>query len=798
VTADRDAVVDEPLLTGLRIVVVDAGLPGGYLGRLFADQGADVVHIEPADGTVLGRRSASPGSPPGALYRHLTAGTRRLRVDPADPAAGARIQRIVGECDAVVLDAVGAGRHPTLTLKQVEPWCAGRVLASISLWGAGSPAAARAGTEFTLQAAVGGTGARGQSDTPPLGSDGDRGFWHTGAYAAIAVLAALGTATDDRPALLDISAFECMVTAWNLYEWIRRLLWNPPRDLKRWTDVPGIERVKDGWVGFSLVTPGQWHAYCDMTQAPELAAEPSFTQLTGRSTSHERIRAATEPWLSKHTVDEVVADAAARRIPAVPVVAAGQLPQLEHFRQRGTFLPATPQLPQRPAPPYKVNGVRRYADDAVADLGDHREEVWPARAWTVDALDFAELAVLDVSGYYAGPYATQVLAMLGADVLHVESAASYDGMRNVSTRPRSDNHWWEFSYVYQGAQAGKRSVAVDLTKPGGAAVLGRLLSKYDIVLENFSRDVAPRLGLVYDDLAARQPGVIFVRSPGFGLDGPWSHLRAYAMTGDQISGLAWRTGWPGDRPTAPRTIGDSFTALHSAFAIVAALRRRARTGRGAFIEVSSMEVSISLTAEEAVEWSANGIEMGRAGNRSHRIAPQGVYAAAGDDDDWVALSIDSDESWHGLLLTLGECVADPGAASWKVDERMARHDQIDGWIEHWFSARPADAGVARLQSNGIAAERVIGPSNLAEDERLRASGYFSRFTHPLAGPLDYTGLPWLANGARPGPRHCAPLFGQDTNDVLAEVGMSADEISRLAGEGVVGGTPPVDSPAKGQ
>jgi crotonobetainyl-CoA:carnitine CoA-transferase CaiB-like acyl-CoA transferase len=791
-TTEDNPNIAQPLLTGLRIVVVDAGLAGGYAGKLFADQGADVVHIEPLGGTELSRRSAEAGSPAGAVYRHLTAGTRRIQVDASESETLSALRAIILECDAVILDAVGAGLHPTLTLEQITPWCVGSVLANISLWGKDATHADWLGNEFTLQVAVGGTGSRGGPDTPPLSADGDRGFWHTGAYTAVGVLAALGTAPADRPKLLDISAFECMVTAWNLFEWIRRVLWESPRDMARWTDVPGIERALDGWVGFSLVTPSQWRSYCEMTESPQLASEPAFQQLTGRSASHERIREATDPWMSKHTVEEIVAQAGARRIPAVPVVPAGRLSQMEHFRERHTFVPASHDLPERPAPPFKVDGVRRYRNEPVNELST-ADSVWPARDDTPQSLDLSELAVLDVTAFYAGPYATQVLAMLGADVVHVEAPERYDGMRNVAQRPRTQDNWWEFAYVYQGAQAGKRSLALDLGQPKSSGVLDRLLSKYDVVLENFSLDVAPRLGLVYEELLDRNPGTIFLRSPGFGLDGPWSPLRAFAMTGDQISGLAWRTGWEGGRPTSPRTIGDSFTALHSAFVVLAALRRRASTGRGAFIEMSSMEVSINLTAEESIEWSAHGIEMGRTGNRSRRIAPQGVYAAAGDDV-WLALSVDTDEAWRGLLQGLGEKVAAKDAVSWSVIDRVARHDEIDAWINAWASELSVESAVATLQAQGVAAEPVPLASRVAEDVRLRRRGYFFPFEHPIAGRLDYTGLPWLIDGHRPGPSGPAPLFGQDTEDVLSEVGIGPEEIALLTEEGVVGGHPPVDRP----
>jgi crotonobetainyl-CoA:carnitine CoA-transferase CaiB-like acyl-CoA transferase len=782
----------EPALTNIRVAIVDAGIAGGYLGRLLADAGAEVAHIEPREGTILQRRSARPDSPAGALYSHLSAGTMRLRIEPSDAADLARAVDALAAADVVVFDAIGADSRPTLTAAQLGSRCNGKIIVHLTLWGRGHAGSDRAGTEFTLQAAVGGTGGRGRPDSPPLSAGGDRGLWHTGAYAAIAVLAALGSAPATQPVELDVSAFECMVTGWNPYEWIRKVLYDPPRQMPRWTDVPSVERAKDGWVGITIITPDQWRAYCDMTEATDLLNDPTLSLLVPRSAEHERIRSATQPWLSRHTVAEVVAAAAKRRIPAVPVGPAGTLPELEHFQVRHTFIQAQDGLPQRPAAPYLLDGTRPCADFPVREVSGDHMRVWAERSpdAIADPLPLQELGILDVTAYWAGPIGTQVLAHLGADVVHVESAQRYDGIRNVTTRPRTEPGWWEYSFVYQGAQAGKRSLVLDLGDHRAVAALHRLLPRYDVIVENFSRDVAPKLGLAYEDLAARREGLIMVRMPGFGLSGPWSHYRAYAMTGDQLSGLAWRTGWPDDRPTCPRTIGDSFTGLHAAFAILVALHRRARTGGGALVEISSMEVAISLAAEEVVESTMNGLELGRPGNRSDRCAPQGVYRAAGEDD-WVALCVDSDQMWRSLLQVAELEQQVPDATSWDLGERIGQHDKIDRALSNWFAAHSASEATKLLQQAGIAAEIVIATSELEENQLLHDRDFFRRLTHPLAGPLAYAALPWTINGRRPAPTSAAPLFDEHTDLVLHQAGLSDHDTAELRALKVIGGHPPI-------
>lgn len=203
-----------------------------------------------------------------------------------------------------------------------------------------------------------------------------------------------------------------------------------------------------------------------------------------------------------------------------------------------------------------------------------------------------------------------------------------------------------------------------------------------------------------------------------------------------------------------------------------------------------MEVSITLAAEELVEADANGVELGRPGNRSEQIAPQGIYAAGGDDE-WVALSVDSDTSWRELVRLAGPCENLPDAQSWPLERRMERHDEIDDWLAGWFARHRAAEAVDLLQQRDIAAEVVVRVSDLDQNKTLRGRGFFFRLEHPLAGAVDYAGLPWQVDGARHGPLRPAPLFGQDTEDVLLGVGFSAAQIARLTGDGVIGGTPPL-------
>ena len=199
-------------------------------------------------------------------------------------------------------------------------------------------------------------------------------------------------------------------------------------------------------------------------------------------------------------------------------------------------------------------------------------------------------------------------------MLKIESPTRPDGMRFATVKPPTDPDWMEFGPTFHGTNPAKRSVTIDFSTPEGRELVLRLVEQVDVVVENFTPRVLGNVGLEYHDLFARNPGVILLRMPAFGLDGPWRDRSGFAQTTEQVSGIAWMTGEAGGEALVRSTI-DPIAGIHGAFVVLAALEHRDRTGEGQMIEMPMAEVALNVAAEPIVTWSAYGTLLERAGNR---------------------------------------------------------------------------------------------------------------------------------------------------------------------------------------
>ena len=275
------------------------------------------------------------------------------------------------------------------------------------------------------------------------------------------------------------------------------------------------------------------------------------------------------------------------------------------------------------------------------------------------------MRVLDVTAFWAGPSATQYLATLGADVIKVESVQRPDSMRfNVSVSPKTER-WWEQGYLFLSANLNKRGITLNLGDDRGRELFLQLVAQSDVVVENFTPRVMENFKLTYDAIREVRPDVVMVSMPGWGLDGPWRDRPGFATTMEQASGMAFVTGYNDGPPMAPG-LCDPLAGVHGAFAVLAALEERRKTGRGQHIEVPMIDLAVNVSAEQILEFEVYGELMTRTGNRCLQAAPQGVYSCAGADE-WLALSVTTEEQWKALCEAIG-------APSWADDPELATID----------------------------------------------------------------------------------------------------------------------------
>jgi crotonobetainyl-CoA:carnitine CoA-transferase CaiB-like acyl-CoA transferase len=342
----------------------------------------------------------------------------------------------------------------------------------------------------------------------------------------------------------------------------------------------------------------------------------------------------------------------------------------------------------------------------------------------------------------------------------------------------------EYGPTFHGTNPGKRSVTIDFSTPAGRDLVLRLVEHADVVVENFTPRVLGNVGLGYDELRARRPDVILLRMPAFGLDGPWRDRPGFAQTTEQASGIAWMTGERGGEPLVRSTI-DPIAGIHGAFAVLAALEHRDRTGEGQLVEMPMAEVALNVAAEPIVTWSAYGTLLERAGDRGAPGAPQGVYACVGDEQ-WVALSVTNDDEWRALVEVLGDTswAGDPDLATGAG--RRARHDEIDAHLGEWFATRNRDDTVAALLSAGLLAAPVWDQMIQDELPQLAERGFTQWLEHPIAGLVGYPGTGVRADTVDNTYRAPAPTVGQHTRDVLVgQLGLTDAEVAALSRSGVI-------------
>ena len=391
--------------------------------------------------------------------------------------------------------------------------------------------------------------------------------------------------------------------------------------------------------------------------------------------------------------------------------------------------------------------------------------------------------VVDMTWAWAGPHGTQLLALLGAEVIKVESRARLDHSRLRSLMGGAVSAGPDHSPMFNDLNLNKLSLTLDLRKDEARALLRRLVGVSDVLAQNMRPGVLERLGLSYAELTRVKPDLIMLSSSAVGSTGPERTYGGYAPTFASLSGIADLTGYPDGPPLPLSGSVDLRVGTAGALAVVAALYHRRRTGEGQHIDLSSTEVMSSMMGEAFLEYSMTGRVPGRRGNQHDVMAPHGCYACAGEDQ-WVSIAVASDEEWTALKGALG----DPGledAAYAGPAERWQNQDALDPIIERWTREREVGDVVDHLQAAGVPAMRVHIEDSIASDPHVRARGYLQEVEHPAVGRRVVVGAPWRFSDDGVGVRSPAPLLGQHNDYVLGEIlGLLPPEIERLTREEV--------------
>jgi crotonobetainyl-CoA:carnitine CoA-transferase CaiB-like acyl-CoA transferase len=384
-----------------------------------------------------------------------------------------------------------------------------------------------------------------------------------------------------------------------------------------------------------------------------------------------------------------------------------------------------------------------------------------------------------MSRFLVGPFCTQMLADMGAEVIKVEPLDGGDPVRAAGSNALSGE-----SLFFLARNRNKQSLALDLKQEAGREIVYRLMRTADVFIENFRPGAAEKLGFGYDTLTRHNPNLIYCAVSGYGQDGPHRERPGQDLLIQAISGLISITGWEGGPPTTVGTfVADMVGAFHCAYGIVVALLARERLGIGQKLEVSLLDSLLALQAVEATTYLNIGKEPKKAG-AGHGLVPP-PYRVFEASEGALVIVAPSDDWWQRLcqVPALKDICADPRFAS--RESRATNEVVLNSLLEERFRTKTAAEWLALLVEHDVLAAPVYTYKDLFDDPQVVVNEMVVTQDHPVAGPIRVVGIPVKLTRTPGQIRTPAPLLGEHTEEILASLGYSEAEITRLRDERVV-------------
>ena len=788
-------------LRSLRVVDTTDG-HSEMCARYLADLGAEVIRAEPPGGA--GTRATGPVHE-GASLREATRNANKLGVtaDERD------LVRLLATADLWIT----SGREE-LDLADLRARLPRLVLVSITDFGLSGPYRGFAGTEWVHAAMSGALSRSGAPGRRPLLPPTSILEQATAAQASWCALAAVhhreSTGVGDH---LDISLFETATQVLDPFFGTvatadyGRPWWQFPRGRRDVAHYFPVFPCADGHVRLCVLGVGQWRALRAWMGEPEQFQDPEYDRVEQRQLAHEQLHPLIAELFADEPVAELTAEGQRRGVPIAPLLELGDVPAVEHFRQRGAFteLDVAPGARATvPAGYVEIDGQRAGVRHRSPHLGEHNESIMdglpplpetagpetagpeaaspetasPKTAVQPDAArghPFSGLRVLDLGVIVMGAEAGRLFADGGADVIKVESSAHPDGTRAPFNGEISPGFAW--------GQRNKRSLTVDLRDERGAAVFAELVRTADVLLSNFKPGTLEKRGFGADRLAELNPRLVVVRSSAFGDSGPWRSWMGYGPLVRAATGLSslWRDpDVAGGYSEALTIYPDHAVARIVGTAVLAALIERRTTGRGRVISCSQAETILTALSEEFAEESLSPGSVRPHGNTGRFDAPSGTYPCAGDDE-WCVISARGDDDYRRLrkVLDLPDL---PTSA-----DRVRHREEIDALVAAWTSARTGDEVLCLLGGAGVPAGPMRRAQDFPAEPALHQRRMFTALHQPRLGePLPAEARQCHSETMADALQNPAPVQGQHTREVCADVlGMGEERIDELIAEGVL-------------
>ncbi|MDH4247418.1 MAG: CoA transferase, partial [Deltaproteobacteria bacterium] len=578
---------------------------------------------------------------------------------------------------------------------------------------------------------------------------------------------------------------------------------------------------KDGVLYLIAVEQDQWNRLMEFMGSPEWSHSERFgsTLLRGEPETMAFINARVSEWTAEWEVLPLFHACQERRLGAAPLYTAAGLAQDPHLVARNFFqphshprlgtvrLPGAPYRLERPwwrpgAPAPRLGDANTTPGAVPGDLFPVRRPSLPSTGPVTGApvtpsekapdhslpRPLEGVRVLDLTWVWAGPYTSQLLAFLGAQVIKVEHPRRLDLARRLNLFAQGMEPGPNRNGYFNQLGQDKLSLHLDLAHPEGLELGLRLVERCDVVLSNFGTGVMERLGLGRDVLRKRNPVLIQGLISAFGQDGPYRNYTGYGPGMIPMSGIGALTGYEIDG--APQNLraayADPNAGMYLALAVVASLADRDRTGQGQVIDVALWEAMLHTGFEVWLPF-ALGSPLPKPQENHHPLhAPHNLYRCLGADP-WLAVSVMEFSQWAGLCAALKRPDLASDATLATPAGRKAREQELDALLRDWCAGQEKWVATAILQRHGVPALPSLSNRELSENPHLEAWGFLEHREHPESGRRTHTGVPWRMARRPNGVRRRAPLLGEHTSEVLRTLlEMEEGELERLRGLGVIG------------
>ena len=773
-------------LKGFRVVELAESVAGEYCGKLLADFGAEVIKVE-APGCGSPTRAMAPilannaGCEGSALFAYLNTNKQSVVLDLGSAADLEVLHQIIGGADAVVEDRATpwSERHPNTVFCSITPFGQGV-----------APEFENAKSINVFHASGWGyhTPSHADPDKPPLQGPGRfLADYEAGLDAALCVAAALfGRLHTGQGEFIDIS--EHAVLASRADSILGRFITGEvtvdgTRNDYDQAGPAAFFACADGFVYLYMTSRAHWLGVKNLMGRPEWldAFDDDWLEFSVTPDKVAAFRRGFAAWVRDLAKEDAADEAQRLGVPLVPVNGAADLRHLPQYRHRGFFQAVShPVLGAAayPTVPYALSASPAEITSAAPTLGQHTALVLDRRnvPRPPPVVRSAQLKrprdprggplqgvrVVELTKVWAGPYAGKLLAMLGAEVIKVETACNPEEMRAYGGT--DINHAPYFLSINPEIL----SIDLDIKSGEDMARLRELIARSDIVINNLRPGAMERQGLGYEQLTAVKADIISVSIKMWGNDGPLGHQTGYAPSFAALAGLASLVGYPGGSPlgTSMR-YGDSTVGAAAAYAAVVALLHREVSGEGQFVDVSAVEALSAMIGDCLLEQSLTGKPLGPTGNYHPDMCPHGCYPCS--DGSWVTIAVASEAEWCQLCVALDAAALtlDPRYAT--MDERRRNAEALDADVARLTRSHDAEELAHRLRAAGVPAGKSATAIDVIADQRLWDRELYRFVTDHREGQRPILGPSWRMARFPARIARGAPDLGEDTEYVLREI-----------------------------